>query len=91
MLRLASGTERAVFVGDLVHSPVQILQPSCNNCFCMDPARAAASRLRVLERAADQRELVVPAHFGGAGALEIRKETAGFSLGPWAFNGSRAA
>jgi hypothetical protein len=28
----------------------------------------------VLERAADTRELVVPAHFAGAGAAEIRRD-----------------
>ncbi|WP_328406153.1 MBL fold metallo-hydrolase [Streptomyces sp. NBC_00390] len=32
VLRLASGTDRAVFVGDVLHSPVQILDPSCNSC-----------------------------------------------------------
>ncbi|MFE3627333.1 MBL fold metallo-hydrolase [Streptomyces goshikiensis] len=83
VLRLDSGGERAVFVGDLLHSPVQILRPSCNSCFCMDEAEAAASRLRILERAADTRELVVPAHFGGAGAVEVRRDGAGFALGPW--------
>ncbi|MFD4133391.1 MBL fold metallo-hydrolase [Streptomyces goshikiensis] len=83
VLRLASGGDRAVFVGDLLHSPVQILRPSCNSCFCMDRAAAAASRLRILERAADARELVVPAHFGGAGAVEVRRDGTGFALGPW--------
>ncbi|MFJ9413598.1 MBL fold metallo-hydrolase [Streptomyces sp. NPDC101227] len=84
VLRLASGSDRAVFVGDLLHSPVQILDPSCNSCFCLDPAQAAASRRRVLERAAEKKELVVPAHFGGAGALEVRREGERFGLGPWA-------
>lgn len=84
VLRLASGGDRAVFVGDLLHSPVQILEPSCNSCFCHDPAQAVASRRRVLERAADERELVVPAHFGGTGAVEVRREGAGFALGAWA-------
>ncbi|MER8098305.1 MBL fold metallo-hydrolase [Streptomyces goshikiensis] len=87
VLRLASGGDRAVFVGDLLHSPVQILRPSCNSCFCMDEAEAAASRLRILERAADNRELVVPAHFGGAGAVEVRRDGAGFALGPWGGRG----
>ncbi|MEU5215219.1 MBL fold metallo-hydrolase [Streptomyces sp. NPDC020807] len=84
VLRLASRGERAVFVGDLVHSPVQILRPSCASCFCLDPAGAAESRRRVLGRAADERELVVPAHFGGAGAAEVRREGEGFGLVGWA-------
>ncbi|MGW2598217.1 MBL fold metallo-hydrolase [Streptomyces klenkii] len=84
VLRLASGADRAVFVGDLIHSPVQVLHPSCNSCFCLDQEQAAASRRRILERAAAERELVVPAHFGGAGALEVRKEGGGFGLAGWA-------
>ncbi len=88
VLRLASGGDRAVFVGDLLHSPVQILDPSCNSCFCLDADRAAASRRRILERAAADRELVVPAHFGGAGAVEVRREGDGFALGRWAAYGT---
>ncbi|WP_327411609.1 MBL fold metallo-hydrolase [Streptomyces sp. NBC_01233] len=84
VLRLASRGERAVFVGDLVHSPVQIVQPSCNSCFCMDPVQAAASRRRVLQRAADERELVVPAHFAGPGALNIRATADAFTPARWA-------
>ncbi|MFK0258168.1 MBL fold metallo-hydrolase [Streptomyces sp. NPDC090445] len=81
VLRLESRGERAVFVGDLLHSPVQILRPSCNSCFCMDPEGAAASRRRILERAADRRELVIPAHFAGPGALEVHRRGADFALG----------
>ncbi|MEV5761093.1 MBL fold metallo-hydrolase [Streptomyces tendae] len=84
VLSLASGTDRAVFVGDLLHSPVQILDPCCNSSACLDPAQAATSRRRILERSAEARELLVPAHFGGAGALEVRRSGDGFALGPWA-------
>lgn len=88
VLRLASGSDRAVFVGDLLHSPVQILTPSCNSCFCLDAEQAVASRRRILQRAADEGELVVPAHFGGAGAVEIHQEGSGFTLGRWAAYGT---
>ncbi|WP_329395961.1 MBL fold metallo-hydrolase [Streptomyces melanogenes] len=82
VLRLASGTDRAVFVGDLLHSPVQILDPSCNSGFCLDTEQSVASRRRILERAAAERELVVPAHFAGAGLVEVRREGSGFALAP---------
>ncbi|MFD5321762.1 MBL fold metallo-hydrolase [Streptomyces sp. NPDC127098] len=84
VLRLASGSDRAVFVGDLLHSPVQIIEPCCNSSACLAPEQAVASRRRILGRAADERELLVPAHFGGAGAVEVRRAGDGFSLGPWA-------
>ncbi|MYS08927.1 MBL fold metallo-hydrolase [Streptomyces sp. SID6041] len=80
VLRLASKGEHAVFVGDLLHSPVQILDPAHNSCFCLDAGGAAASRRRILERAADRRELVVPAHFGGSGTAEVRRDGNGFRL-----------
>lgn len=80
VLRLASAGERAVFVGDLLHSPVQILDPAHNSCFCLDARGASVSRRRILERAADERELVVPAHFGGSGIAEVRREGSGFGL-----------
>lgn len=35
---------------------------------------------RILERAADTCELVVPAHFGGAGAVEVRREGESFAV-----------
>ncbi|MFD9895081.1 MBL fold metallo-hydrolase [Amycolatopsis sp. NPDC059027] len=89
VLRLKSGSDRAVFVGDLLHSPVQLLQPSCNSSACLAPDQAAASRRRVLARAADERELLVPAHFAGAGAVEVRRENGEFTLGPWAATGTR--
>ncbi|MEU1406234.1 MBL fold metallo-hydrolase [Streptomyces sp. NPDC005728] len=84
VLRVESRGERAVFVGDMLHSPVQILRPECNSCFCLDPLQAAETRRRVLERAAGERALVVPAHFGGAGAVEVRKDRGEFTLHRWA-------
>ncbi|MGW7254036.1 MBL fold metallo-hydrolase [Streptomyces sp. NPDC054834] len=84
VLRVASRGERAVFVGDLLHNPVQILHPECSSCFCLDPRQAARSRQRVLERAAGDGELVIPAHFGGGGAVEVRRVGGRFSLGRWA-------
>ncbi|GAA3435855.1 MBL fold metallo-hydrolase [Kutzneria kofuensis] len=84
VLRLRSGADRAVFVGDMLHSPYQVTDPLCNSTFCLDPGQAQASRLRVLGRAADQHELVVPAHFGGHGAVEIRHDGPRFAITTWA-------
>ncbi|HWC80309.1 MAG TPA: MBL fold metallo-hydrolase [Pseudonocardiaceae bacterium] len=83
-VRLASGSDRAVFVGDLLHSPVQILEPDHNSCFCEDPAQAAETRRRVLARAADNHELVIPAHFAGASAAEVRRDGNRFTISRWA-------
>lgn len=84
IVRLSSGGDRAVFVGDMLHSPVQILDPRFNSCFCEEPRAAAATRRAVLEQAADRRELVVPAHFAGAGAVEVRRDGCRFAVSGWA-------
>ena len=84
VLRLNSRGERAVFVGDLVHSPLQVTNPLYNSGFCLDQEPARESRLRVLGRAADEGELVVPAHFAGRSALHIRRDGTHFEPDTWA-------
>ncbi|WP_426502772.1 MBL fold metallo-hydrolase [Dactylosporangium sp. McL0621] len=80
VLTLESGGARAVFVGDLLHSPIQVLEPDVSSCFCHDPAAAARSRRQVLEWAADHNALVVPAHFGGTHAVEVARNGSGFTV-----------
>ncbi|MFF9896434.1 MBL fold metallo-hydrolase [Streptomyces longispororuber] len=84
VVTLESGTDRAVFVGDLLHSPAQVVRPDCNSCFCEDPAGARASRRRLLGWAADHRALVFPAHFGGHGGLEVARTANAFAVRTWA-------
>ncbi|GGM06352.1 MBL fold metallo-hydrolase [Streptomyces fumigatiscleroticus] len=83
VLTLTSGTDRAVFVGDMLHSPVQILEPDTNSCFCEDPAGARATRRKVLGMAADTNALVFPAHLGGHGAAEVVRDGGTFAIKGW--------
>ncbi|MCT2593072.1 MBL fold metallo-hydrolase [Streptomyces sp. N2-109] len=84
VITLGSGTDRAVFVGDLLHSPVQIMEPDANSCFCEDPEGARTTRHRILGWAADHGALVFPAHLGGHGAAEVRREGGKFAIEEWA-------
>ncbi|MFF7607723.1 MBL fold metallo-hydrolase [Streptomyces parvulus] len=84
VLTLNSGTDRAVFVGDMLHSPVQIVEPDANSCFCEDPVGARATRRKVLGWAADNNALVIPAHLGGHGAAEIARNGDTFGIKGWA-------
>ncbi|MFD9071308.1 MBL fold metallo-hydrolase [Streptomyces lasiicapitis] len=84
VVTLESGGDRALFVGDLLHSPAQVLRPDCNSCFCEDPAAARTARRRLLGWAADHNALVVPAHFGGHGALEVARTPSAFAVKEWA-------
>jgi glyoxylase-like metal-dependent hydrolase (beta-lactamase superfamily II) len=84
VLRLRSGTDRAIFVGDILHSPVQLTEPEVNSCFCEDQAQARTTRRRLLAQAADTRALIVPAHFPGHGAAEVRPRGTGYEVRRWA-------
>jgi glyoxylase-like metal-dependent hydrolase (beta-lactamase superfamily II) len=80
ILKVASGGERAVFSGDLMHHPIQVYAPEWNSRFCEDPQAARASRRRVLEHCAETGALLLPAHFGAPHAGHVRAAGDGFRL-----------
>jgi glyoxylase-like metal-dependent hydrolase (beta-lactamase superfamily II) len=84
VVTLTSGSDRAVFVGDLLHSPLQIAEPDCGPSFDEDEAQARATRRRVLGWAAEHNALVLPAHLPGSGAAEIRRDGDTFAIEEWA-------
>ncbi|WP_158893337.1 MBL fold metallo-hydrolase [Amycolatopsis anabasis] len=83
VVRLRSGTEHAVFAGDLLHSPLQIAEPDCGPSFDEDEAQARVARRRLLEWTADHNALLFPAHFPGAGAAEVRRDGGKFAVKEW--------
>jgi glyoxylase-like metal-dependent hydrolase (beta-lactamase superfamily II) len=84
VLTLESGSDRAVFVGDLIHTPLQIVGPHINSCFCEDPAESRTTRHRLLGRASDDNALLFPAHLGGHGAVEVVRDDSSFAIKGWA-------
>jgi glyoxylase-like metal-dependent hydrolase (beta-lactamase superfamily II) len=84
VMTLRSGTDRAVFVGDLLHTPMQILDPSRCICFDEDEPRARATRRRTMGSIADETALMLPAHVPRTGALEIRRDGDNFAIKQWA-------
>jgi len=84
VIKLTSGSDRALFAGDLMHTPLQVMRPDHNSCFCQDPAQARTTRRRLLGWAADVNVLVLPAHFSGHGALEVRNAGGAFAIKKWA-------
>ncbi|MFI1016879.1 MBL fold metallo-hydrolase [Streptomyces sp. NPDC020965] len=84
VLTLESGGDRALFVGDLVRTTLQIAEPDINSCFCEDPAESRATRRKLLGRAAEDNALVFPAHFGGRGAAEVARSGSKFTIKEWA-------
>lgn len=84
VLKVVSGSERALLAGDLVHNPVQIPESDYNSCFCEDQAAARATRRSLLGWAAEHHALVLPAHFSGAGAVTVETSGADFAIAAWA-------
>ncbi len=84
VLTCESGGDQALFVGDLVHSPLQIVEPETNSCFCEDPAESRNTRHKLLGHAAEHNALVFPAHFGGQGAAEVERDGSKFAIKEWA-------
>ncbi|MEU6067471.1 MULTISPECIES: MBL fold metallo-hydrolase [Streptomyces] len=84
VVKLHSGSDRALFAGDLMHTPLQVTHPDHNSCFCQDPAQARTTRRRLLGWAADHNALVLPAHFSGHSALEVEDRGSGFAIKKWA-------
>lgn len=81
---LRSGTDRAVFAGDLLHSPLQIVEPDYAPCFDEDENQARAARRRILEWTSDHNALLIPAHFPGPSAAEVRRNGNTFAVKEWA-------
>jgi glyoxylase-like metal-dependent hydrolase (beta-lactamase superfamily II) len=67
------GGSRAVFVGDVMHHPIQLVRPDIPFFADTAPAEACATRQRVLERCADNGAVLYPAHFPDPPAGQVRR------------------
>jgi len=71
--------DRAVFSGDLMHTPLQTLFPELSPKFDVDPAQAATTRRNFLERYCDTDTICCTAHFPSPSTGKIRRKGNGFS------------
>lgn len=78
VLRLLSGGDEGIFIGDVMHHPIQVYRPEWSSGFCADPKQAEASRRRVLEQCCETGALVFPAHFGAPHVGRVRRAGAGY-------------
>lgn len=62
-IRAADGNQAGLFLGDVIHNPVQIADPDLNSAYCEIPHVARQSRRQLLERAVETNSLLVPGHF----------------------------
>jgi glyoxylase-like metal-dependent hydrolase (beta-lactamase superfamily II) len=78
VMKVESCGEYGIFVGDIVHHPIQVYCPTWNSIFCENAEQARDTRKEVLAYAAQQRALLLPAHFGGQHAVWVTKSDTGY-------------
>jgi glyoxylase-like metal-dependent hydrolase (beta-lactamase superfamily II) len=78
VIHARSGGERGVFVGDVLHHPLQCLKPEWSTRACSDPDGSRQSRTRLIEEHADSGTLIMPAHFPEPTAGWIRRHRAAY-------------
>lgn len=81
-VHLLDGPEGAVFCGDVVHHPLQILMPEWNSAFCQLPEQAISTRRSLLERTAADGHMLFPAHFAQSGFGRVRQRAGGWQFSP---------
>jgi glyoxylase-like metal-dependent hydrolase (beta-lactamase superfamily II) len=67
------GGSRAVFVGDALHHPIQLVRPDIPFFADEAPAEACATRQRLLEQCADNNAVLFPAHFPESPVGQVRR------------------
>jgi glyoxylase-like metal-dependent hydrolase (beta-lactamase superfamily II) len=72
-----------VFVGDLTHSPLQLLRPDDPCAFDIDATAAAVTRRRIFTEAAQAKATVIPAHYPGRGGARLRTVENRFDIDAW--------
>ncbi len=81
-VRVHSNGAEAMFVGDVVHHPLQIHHPEWNSALCEDPVVSRRTRLSILHHCARHGSLLAPAHFARPHCGTVRRNAAGFSFLP---------
>jgi len=66
-------SRHALFCGDAIHSPTQVFKPEWTSAFCSDAQQAVASRMGLLERAAQDGSLIAPSHIRNAIGFRVQR------------------
>ncbi|MGK4455976.1 MBL fold metallo-hydrolase, partial [Klebsiella pneumoniae] len=60
---IRSRGEEAVITGDMMHHPIQLIDPLRQGNFDMDKEQAARTRQAFVQRFADSKSLIIGSHF----------------------------
>jgi glyoxylase-like metal-dependent hydrolase (beta-lactamase superfamily II) len=72
VIHASSGGDRGVFIGDVLHHPLQCLKPEWSTMACTDPDASRVSRTRLVQEQAESGALILPAHFPSPTVGHIR-------------------
>jgi len=78
-VEIISSAERLLFVGDAFVLPVHVSHPETIGVTDHDPLQVVSTRMRLLERAADNRTLVATSHFAFPGVGRVRSTVDGWT------------
>lgn len=79
-LDVVRGKDRAFFVGDAMHSPIQVVLPHLSTGFDTDKNEARATRMKFLDAAAADGRWLVPCHFRGPIGTRIKRAGSTFAM-----------
>ena len=81
-IRLRSGGQEALFLGDVMHHPLQVYRPDLRSVYCEFPEVSRASREWILSYASENHPLCFGSHFAESSAGYISRRADGFQ---WQF------
>jgi glyoxylase-like metal-dependent hydrolase (beta-lactamase superfamily II) len=81
-VRVRSRGKEALFIGDVMHQPVQVYRPEWNSKYCEDQDLARATRRKVLDYSAERGNLILPVHFGAPYCGRVTKRGVGYEFVP---------
>jgi glyoxylase-like metal-dependent hydrolase (beta-lactamase superfamily II) len=75
---LRSGGPEALFLGDVMHHPLQVYRPDLRTIYCEFPEASRASRAWIHSHASEKNALCFSSHFAESSAGYISRRTGGF-------------
>lgn len=77
-VRVRDAGEEAFLIADVMHQPIQIYYPGWNSKYCEDQSLATETRAKVLRHAADEKALLLPAHYGRPYGAYVERSGSGY-------------
>lgn len=81
-IELKSEGKLAIFGGDILHHPVEVYDTALVSCFCEFPGAVPSARVKILERASEQKATYFSSHFSRSSAGLIERSGAAYA---WRF------